>query len=156
MGSRISEDLVDLFEGGVSILVGTRDAALRPEATRGVGALVHPDRARLTVFLPDSVSARAVENLRHNGVVAVGFSRLHDHHTVQVKGKVESLVAATEADREIVKRYHLVFAEVLSIVGIPRTLVRLLNTWPCQAVTFEVTDIFLQTPGPNAGQRLNA
>ena len=36
----IPPDLVELFESGVSILVGTRDASLLPEAIRGCGALV--------------------------------------------------------------------------------------------------------------------
>src|SRR6188472_1190594 len=115
----ITDDLVELFESGVSILVGTRDASRRSEATRGVGAFVHPDRRRLTVFLPSDVSQLAVENLRDNGQVAVGFSRTLDHKTLQVKGRVEEIRDATEAEREIITRYHFAFAEILFQTGIP-------------------------------------
>ncbi|HVH43036.1 MAG TPA: hypothetical protein VM925_11855 [Labilithrix sp.] len=156
MAALIPDDLAELFEGGVSILVGTRDAGLVAEATRGVGAVVHPDRRRLTVFLPVSVSDRAIANLGDNGSLAVGFSSMLDHRTLQVKGKVEAIRDATEAEREIVSRYHAAFGEVLFIVGIPRVISRALNVWPCHAVTFEATDIFLQTPGPNAGERISA
>jgi len=156
MSASIPQNLVELFESGVSILVGTRDAARRPEATRGVGAVVSPDRRRLTVFLPGAVSERAVANLRDNGLIAVGFSSVLDHQTLQVKGKTEEIRDARDDEREIVTRYHAAFAEILAVVGLPRTTVRYLNVWPSVAVTFEVTDVFQQTPGPNAGERLSA
>lgn len=154
MASLIPDDLAELFESGVSILVGTRDATLCAEATRGVGTVVHPDRERLTVFLPVDVSARAIENLRDNGQIAVGFSSMLDHKTLQVKGRLEEIRDATDEDRELIARYHVAYAEILSVVGIPRALARRLNTWPCHAVTFVATDLYLQTPGPNAGERV--
>jgi hypothetical protein len=156
MASLIPDDLVELFESGVSILVGTRDTSLRSEATRGVGVVVHPDRDRLTVFLPVDVSARAIANLRDNGCVAVGLSSMLDHKTLQVKGRLEEIRDATDADREVIARYHVAFAEILAITGIPRAISRQLNVWPCHAVTFIATDLFLQTPGPNAGERVKA
>jgi hypothetical protein len=147
-------ELAELFESGVSVLVGTRDASLRPEATRATGAMVHPDRRRITIFIPVSVAERALANLEDNGQIAVGFSSLLDHKTMQVKGRVEETRPALEGEREIISRYHAAYAEVLYMVGIPKSLVRLLNVWPSMAVTFEVTDIFHQTPGPGAGERL--
>jgi hypothetical protein len=156
MAARIPGDLLEHFEGGISILVGTRDASLIPEATRGAGALVHPDREHLTVFLPTDVSQRAIANLRDNGRVAVGFSHPLDAKTLQVKGTVESIRDATDAERAVVERYLVAFAEVLFLAGLPRAITRTMNIWPCHAVTFEVTDLFLQTPGPNAGARMDA
>lgn len=150
----VSEDLAELFESGVSILVGTRDASLVPEATRGCGAIVHPDRRRLTIFLPTSVAGRAVANLEDNGKIAVGFSRVLDHRTIQVKGKLEGTRPATDAEREVIARYHVAYAEMIYMVGIPRARTRTMNVWPSVAITFEVTDIFHQTPGPGAGERL--
>jgi hypothetical protein len=150
----IPADLVDLFEGGVSLLVGTRDASLVPEATRAVGAVVHPNRLRLTIFLPTEVSQRAENNLRDNGLIAVGFSSIIDHKTIQVKGRVVEIRPAAESEREIVGRYHVAIGEVLAMTAIPRHVVRRVNVWPSTAVTFEATDIFTQTPGPGAGERL--
>lgn len=156
MAALIPDDLAELFMGGVSILVGTRDAGLRPEATRGVGAIVHPDRDRLTVFLPVQASTRAVANLRDNGLIAVGFSNMLDHKTIQVKGKAEEIRPATDEERAVVTRYHAAFAEILYMVGIPRGTSGRFNVWPSVAVTFRVSDLFLQTPGPKAGERLGA
>jgi hypothetical protein len=156
MTSRISEDLVELFESGVSILVGTTSRAKTPEATRAVGAVVHADRQRLTVFLPTDVAARPLANLEANGLVAVGFSSVLDHRTLQVKGKAEEVRPANADEHELIRRYHAAFGETLYVTGIPRAVTRRLNVWPATAVTFVVTDIFLQTPGPKAGERLGA
>lgn len=150
----ITEDLAELFESGVSILVGTRDAQLVPEATRGCGAVVHRDRRQLNVFLPQSVAARPVANLRDNGRIAVAFSRVLDHKTIQVKGRAQEIRPATDAEREVITRYHVAYAEMIYMAGVPRARTRTMNVWPSVAITFEVTDIFHQTPGPGAGERL--
>jgi hypothetical protein len=156
MSALIPEDLAELFEGGVSILVGTRDASMRPEATRGAGAVVHPDRRRITVFLPAEVSGRAVANLRNNGHIAVAFMSVIDVRALQVKGTVEELRDATEAEHAIITRYHSAFSEILYFTGAPRAVTRRLNVWPSTAVTFAVTDLYQQTPGPKAGDPLGA
>jgi hypothetical protein len=156
MALRIPVDLAELFEGGLSILVGTRDAALRPEATRGVGAVVHPERTRVTVYLPTAVSGRALANLRENGHVAVGFASIIDVRAIQVKGTVEELRDCTEADRAIITRYHAAFSEILYFTGAPRALSRRFNVWPSTAVRFVVSDLYQQSPGPKAGERLGA
>jgi len=150
----LPKEVVELFESGVSLLIGTRDAKLVPEATRGCGAIVHPCRTQLTVFIPDTAGSRALANLRDNGCIAVNFSSVLDHKALQVKGKLVGTRPAKEEEREILVRYHAAFTEVLYLVGIPRSITRLLDDWPCTACTFEVTDIFHQTPGPGAGERL--
>lgn len=150
----IPKEIAELFESGVSLLIGTRDAKLVPEATRGCGAVVHACRTQLTVFIPDTAGRIALANLKDNGKIAVNFSSVLDHKALQVKGKLVDTRPAREDEREILLRYHAAFTEVLYLVGIPRSVTRLLDDWPCTAVTFEVTDIFHQTPGPGAGERL--
>jgi hypothetical protein len=150
----IPPEMVELFESGVSIMVGTRDAMKVPEATIAAGASVHPERDRLTLFLPTAGAERTLKNLQENGRIAVGFSSPLDHRTLQVKGSVVELRPAEEGEREVVSRYHAAYAEVLQFVGIPRGTLRRLNVWPAFAVTLVPTDLFQQTPGPNAGDRL--
>ena len=41
-----------------------------------------------------------------------------------------------------------------AVIGIPRALTRGLLWWPSTAVDFEVSDVYTQTPGPDAGERL--
>ncbi len=154
MSAVIPQDLAELFESGVSTLVGTRDRSLVPDASRAVGAVVHPDRRHITIFLPTAVAARALANIADNAFVAVAFSSILDHKTTQVKGRVIEVRPATASEHQVCARYHAAFAEVLAIAGIARATLRQLNVWPSTAITFETTDIFQQTPGPGAGERL--
>ncbi len=156
MGSStaIPTDLVDFLTGGVSVLVGTRDAALRPEATRGVGFVIAPERTRATVYLNEQASARALANLADNGRIAVGVSRPMDNLTLQLKGRCVDVARGDAVDRSVPERYHAVYMEQLYIVGLPRSIVTRFSVWPAVAVTFDVLDIFVQTPGPEAGRRL--
>lgn len=155
-GRAIPADLVDFLEGGVSILVGTRDAGQRPETTRAVGAAVSPDRTRLSVLLAEHTAERAIANLEDNGRIAVAFSRPIDNFAVQLKGRVTELRRGDDADRRVAERYHAVYVEQLYMVGMPRSLSKRIRVWPSFAVTFEIDDIFVQTPGPGAGKPLEA
>ena len=150
----IPEHLVELLEGGVSVLLGTRDENHRPEVARAVGASISKDRAEVTIYLHEVWGAKALANLRANGELAVGFSRPYDNLAIQLKGKCTRFVPSTESDRGVVDRYHGSYSEALYMVGFPRSLTRRFRMWPATGVTFAVRDIFVQTPGPEAGRRL--
>ena len=85
LGTKIPEDLVDFLESGVSILVGTRNAKLEPEATRSCGAQISKDREHVTLFFPDW-ARRAIVDIQENGEIAVCFSRMLDNYSIQIKG----------------------------------------------------------------------
>jgi hypothetical protein len=153
----IPEDMVDFLEGGVSILVGTRDPHGLPVVARGVGAAASRDRTAMTIYLHEDWGAKALANIAANGELAVGFSRPLDNFAIQLKGKCTNLVAAAaQGDRSIVDRYHASYGEQLYMVGFPRSLTKRFRVWPSTAVTFDVRDIFVQTPGPDAGKRFEA
>lgn len=152
----LSRDVIELVESGVTLLVGTCDRAMRSEAARAVGARVSPDRRRVTVFVPDGSGARALAHLREHPEIAVGVSRPYDNLTLQLKGPVVEVRPATEEERGHIDRYLAAHVETLSMVGLRRGLVSRFITWPAQAVTFELRDVFQQTPGPAAGNRLEA
>jgi len=145
---RLSREWVEFVESGVSILVGTRDEALRPEAGRGCGA------ARILVLVPELTSARTCENAAATGRVAVTFSRPFDHRALQAKGSVIDVRAARDADRAVVDRYVASYVDQLYLVGIPRAVSRKLRCWPAMVIELEVEALFVQTPGIGAGRRL--
>ncbi|MDB4937232.1 MAG: hypothetical protein JWP87_4204 [Labilithrix sp.] len=152
----IPADIVDTLEAGVSIIIGTRDAANIPEVARAAGAAVSRDRTELTIYLHETWGAKALANLRENGDIAVGFQRPYDNFAIQMKGKCTRFVEASEGDRSVVDRYHATFGEQMYMVGFPRSITKRFVFWPAVAVTFTVRDIFVQTPGPGAGRRLEA
>lgn len=150
----LSEELAAFVESGVSIQVGTRDSALVPEAARAVGAQVCSDRSRIILFLPATPCRRTLANLADNGRIAVCFSRIEDHRTIQIKGRVRDVLPATEEQRDVIDRYRAEFGRQLAFVGLPTRLSFRVTSWPCHAVRIEVESIWVQTPGPGAGEAL--
>lgn len=112
--SALPTDLVELFEGGASIVMATRDGKLRPEVARACGALVDRAQRRITVFLAESVAARTVANLAENRDLAVLFTEIFRHRSIQTKGKVVSVERAAEVHQDAIKRYMGAWSEVLA------------------------------------------
>jgi hypothetical protein len=151
----LSAELVDFVEGGVSILVGTRDEALKPEAMRALGAQVGAGRDTIVLFLPEATSVRTRANAEKTGVLAVTFSRILDHKTIQVKGRVNFIRPTTAEERALQERYHVAFSEQLSLAGVARSVSRRARKFPSWAVEVSVDELFAQTPGPGAGKRMS-
>jgi hypothetical protein len=152
----LPDTIVEFIESGVSVLVGTRDGALRPSTARAFGILVAADRRRTSIFLPMKTSVSAKANLDDNGLIAIGISRPFDNFAVQLKGRCVEVRAATEAERHVPERYLAAYIEQLYMIGFPRSLVKRAHVWPAWAATVAVEDIFVQTPGPDAGKRFEA
>jgi len=134
--------------------VGTRDKDRRPEVLRAVGVAVGPDRSTLTVYVPAELAARTLANLEDNGELAITFSQVIDHRTVQLKGKLVSLRRSRRNERALQERWLAAFAEQLHMVGFSRRLALRIRIWPSIALELEVRDLFAQTPGPGAGRRI--
>jgi hypothetical protein len=147
-------ELVDFVESGVSVLIGTRDARLEPEAQRAVGCVVSRDRRALGILLPELTGRRTLANLASGSAVAVTFSRIVDHRTLQVKGPCAGVRAASEAEREAARRYVAALTEALYFIGMSRANARRLRSEPLRVVEVVVGELFEQTPGPSAGEKL--
>lgn len=154
MSATLSPEVASFLESGISVLVGTRDPRLVPEAMRAVGARVEAGGAELTVFLPAATAARTVANLEDNGRIAVCFSRPIDHRSLQVKGRVLSIRDGDAADRAVIDRYLEALAGTWQEIGVPPTVVRRVTRWPAHAIRLCIEEVFVQTPGPGAGAPL--
>ncbi len=150
----LSDELIEFAESGVSILIGTCDAGLRPETMRSVGAQVAADRQHVTAWINAELAQRTLANLKINPRIAAVFTRPMDHRSVQLKGDVVEVRPGTDAERTLSERYLAGFVEQLYCIGMPRAMTRRLRFWPSVAITFVTTELFQQTPGPGAGQRL--
>lgn len=150
----LSPELVEFVESGVSLLCGTRDERLRPDCCRAVGAIVASDRTTVTVLLNPRTAARTLANLAGGGPVAMTASRPIDYRTIQVKGHASAPRPASDAEQMIAQRYLAAFTEALYLVGLQRAVVHRLRVAPAVAIELAVTEVFQQTPGPQAGVRL--
>lgn len=150
----ISPALIGLLQTGVSVVVGTRDAALMPECTRAWGVHVEPNGHTITIFLTEATSPHTLTNLRANGQVAISCTRPTDHVACQLKGRVRCIRPADQRDRERSRHWHGEFVGEITAIGVPAETGRAWQTEPDLAVDIDVTDVFHQTPGPGTGERI--
>jgi Pyridoxamine 5'-phosphate oxidase len=152
----ISDDLMEHFASGVDVYVATRSAELMPESLLGMGVRVHPDRRTVTVYIPAAAAATTLANLRDNGQIAATFCYPPEHRAVQIKGRYTGHRESTPADREIQEIFRSAMITSFALIGIPRVVTRGLAWWPSIAIDFEVSDVYAQSPGPGAGERISA
>jgi predicted pyridoxine 5'-phosphate oxidase superfamily flavin-nucleotide-binding protein len=150
----IPPSIVELLQTGVSVVVGTRDAALMPECTRAWGIQVGKDRASVTIFLTEAISQQTLRNLKDNGRIAVSCTRPTDHVACQVKGTVRKIRPATKREAEQSRAWHREFTGELVAIGVPAALCEAWITEPTLAVEIDVTEVYHQTPGPGTGERV--
>ena len=150
----ISDELANFLESGLSINVGTRDDELQPDGAIVWAVHVHDDRAQLTIYLHKDAARAMLRNLRAHPGIAVLFERPTSHRACQVKGRFVSTRPARTTERAEVERQVDSFFTDLEGLGIPRAMVDGLETWPCVAIQLRADQLFEQTPGPGAGERL--
>ena len=150
----VPEDVIASLAGGLSLLVAGLDVHGRPVCTRGVGLRIWADRAHATVFLPTATAAPLRDHLLTNRQLAFVVSRPNDYRTLQMKGPIVAVREADTADFELVSNFVRAFAELVNGLGVPRQTALRVTHWPCLAVDIALAEIFLQTPGPGAGTRL--
>lgn len=147
----LSAESAAFLGSGVSMLVGTRNAANRPTALRASGVRVHEDRAGFDVFLGRGASARVAQDLAEVPRIAVTASRPCDYRTFQIKGAVRRVREGREDERVVTEEYLARFAALIEEIGMPRIVTTHIRAWPALVVEVEIEAIFDQTPGPNAG-----
>src|SRR6187399_148187 len=149
----LSDEIVELMGSGVDVYVATCDAQMMPESMFAMGLEPHANRAGVTVYLPANLAQATLKNLEENAAIAVTLSRASDLRTLQLKGKCQQVRPSTDADREKQLVFRAALTEQLAFVGVPRSATRRLVWWPSIAVEVAVSDVFVQTPGPRAGER---
>ncbi len=150
-----SDELASFLESGLSIVVGARDDALRPDGAAAWAVRVHDDRVHLTLFLYVENAARLEPTLAECPHVAVTLDLPTTHRACQVKGVVVSTRAAVEEERPELERQLEAFNRHLEELGYPRAMFAGWKTWPSTAIVMRATELFEQTPGPGTGERMH-
>lgn len=157
MAVRLSDDVLVLMRRGISVIVGSRDAALRPSIMRAVGSDVAPDGSRITVYLARSQSRQLLQDIASSGHVTAVFSEPATHRTVQLKAASADIRAARQSDRPVLARYLASMEHEIGRVGYSVAMTRAMLAHRLEdtvAVSFTPDQAFEQTPGPRAGSRL--
>jgi len=156
MVATLPEEVLELIASGVDVYVATCDRELEPESVLAMGLRVSEDRTLLTVYLPQVLAELTRRNLVENPEMAITVEHASDSKAAQIKGCAIGVRISTEADREFQTMFRASFVESFALVGIPRSLTRRLVWWPSLVVDVRIRDIFVQTPGPNAGEPMRA
>jgi len=141
----------------VSIVAASSTRDRLPVAARATGCRVLDD-GRLVVLLPGSRSERLRAAVRETACVAVVFSDPRNHRTIQLKG-TDARETTTEpvVDEKIALAYGKSFAALLVELGYRNVMAQTLlqvDTPDLAAIVFTPVELFDQTPGPHAGQRV--
>lgn len=150
----VSRALGAFLESGLSIVVGTRDAARRPHGAAAWAVRVHDDGVHLTLFLHVDNAARLARPLAECPQVAVLLDLPTTHRACQVKGTVVASRPARDDERLVVERQLDAFSRDLEALGVPRAMFAGWQAWPCTALVVQASALFEQTPGPGAGEPL--
>jgi hypothetical protein len=133
-----------------AMFVGTVDRAGRPDVVRVFGAKVHEDRRTLRVLLAAPWSRQVVANVRDAGWIALSFTEPTTYESFQAKGRVQRIDEPTDEDCALAERHRGEFAKSVISVGV-RESARRYACRPVAAITFEIEQLYCQTPGPGAG-----
>jgi hypothetical protein len=153
--SSINAQLAEFLHGGLIIYLATRSADLRPTSIIASGLRVEHPR-RVTVFVTEAMGPLTFANLADNGEMAITMVKVTDHRSIQLKGRKLVDAPASEADRVFQQAYMERLRPELMLVGVPRSVVNRLAWWPSRAIQMSIRDLYLQTPGVDAGRRLEA
>ena len=152
--SLLSPEHIAMVDRGVSVIVASRNAALRPSIMRGVGSAISADGTQVTVFLRRSQSRQLMQDIEAGGGLAVVFSEPPTHRTLQLKARQASLRPASPTDQPQLARYLASMQCELAQVGYGPEFAAAMLSAPLEdvvAVQFTPESAFDQTPGPRAG-----
>lgn len=151
----IDEELAAFAAGGRALIVGAVDDDGCPHATRGWGFCLDADRVP-TVLL-DAADHRGLQALGPGRAIAVTAADVPTLRSIQFKGVVLSIEAPEESDGGLVVAYVDAFhGAIEESDGTPRWATGRLTPSAFVRCRFRCDELYDQTPGPAAGERVGA
>lgn len=142
------------IESGCALIVGTVGVGNEPCASRGWGLTVLDEPGRIRLLL-DAVDTATATNVDGGGALAITGASIRTLQSVQLKGRAVSIEPASPDDEARAGRYcDAMFDAIHETDFTPMALLEQLRPVSYLACVVVVTDVFNQTPGPGAGERL--
>ena len=128
----------------------------RPSAGRGIGFQVLEDRETVDVVFSAWQWPRLEASIRQTGRLAVTFVHPSDYVTFQVKGSA-AIRATGDDDLARADRFMADARGELEALGVPPAIIApWLTAREARVVRLGVSEIYVQTPGPQAGMLVGA
>lgn len=143
--------------GRLSMSMASRDMRRVPSLSRAVGCHASADRQRITLLLLRTQARQLLQDIAATRMAAAVFSLPSNHFTFQIKGRDAAEVPVQDTDCDACARHREAFAQELLPLGYSLEFSRAIHDFVADdlvAVSFTISDIFEQTPGPGAGARM--
>lgn len=152
----ISDEIAGFCQSGISVIVAARGRDGDPIAGLALGCTIDT-AGSVRILLRRSANEALLEALLAGSRIAATFSRPADHRSIQLKGSNATLLGTRAGDEEILAAQCIGMASELVNAGYSQAFA----AGYCEfafpdivVVAFEPEQIFVQTPGPGAGSRL--
>lgn len=141
----------------LGFVLGTRDESLQPNVSKPFNAVISDDKKHITFFMNEADFGLHEGNFNSNGKIALSVGQVPSHESYQFKGEYRSHRQATEEEGQEVYSALQRFGSGVVALGFPPEMLEMFNdlrVLPAIAVTFEVNEIFEQTPKPGTGNKI--
>lgn len=155
----LDETVRRFLDRSLSVNAATSDHDGRPLVARAVAARVSSDGGRLTVLIDGRANAALVAAVAATGRLAVVFTEPSTHRSIQIKDDNASVAAPTVEESALPGPYIDGFIAELAGMGFTEDFVRAVMEFdPADLLALHLApaDVFDQTPGPKAGERIPA
>lgn len=155
-GSPLSVELAAFMQSGISVILAVVTHDLQPLA--GIALACRVDAAGVVrVLLRKPANAGLIDLVAQGGPIAVTVSRPHDHRSIQIKAPMARIATVRPDDLpEIARQTTGMRDELIGCAFDPVLASAYVAYAPGEVVAVELSPdrIFVQTPGPDAGNEL--
>lgn len=156
---KLSTDILGLLDGPVAISVATCDADHWPNLAHGYGVRVEPHSGQIRIFVLRPEAEAILANIVGNGAVAAVFSDVSSFRSLQIKGGDATLRSFDAADAARQRGHHRRISQALRSLGYAAGPAEGYFGVPAEGslvtLAFTPRDLYQQSPGPEAGLRLD-
>jgi hypothetical protein len=143
------------FEGPTMTILSTRDHRFRATVGRGIATRYDAAGGHVDIFFTAAQWKDFAETLKPGVVVAVTVVHPGSYCSFQVKGTAETIQPASETDIARARLHIERMIAFMATLGITeRQLTHILCVHDLWHVRLKPTDVFAQTPGARAGDRI--
>ncbi|MEL0169042.1 MAG: hypothetical protein VW877_13045 [Pseudomonadaceae bacterium] len=155
--SWLSLDDAEFISKGLSISLASRDLRHVPSIARGLACCFSTDGCQLVVLLSRRQNQDLLRDITASGQLAVVFTEPSSHRTLQIKGSDAWIAPLEQGDLGLLSASRRNFGADILPLGFDEAFNRRLfanDPDDLCRVLMTPTDVFQQTPGANAGQRI--
>jgi len=153
---RLDDKLLAFFRRPLMCILAGADASGRPSAGRAVGFDVRENRETVDVIFSAWQWPRLEADVRQTRRMAATFVSPSDYVSFQLKGTA-TMLDTQPSDLERAERFIETATGELESLGVPRRIIApWLTARDARVARIDVSEIYVQTPGPLAGMLAGA